>query len=361
MTFERPDLLVVVPAVVTILLLAVVLQWMRGVRLVRAYGGSEPAQRLLGRRLESFPVARTLVLVLVGSGLALAAAGPSRESSEPIEPPTPVDLIVAIDVSHSMTAADVDPSRVARARDALDRILEEGVADRVSLTLFADWPFGLVPLTDDADVISFFSPWIAPELVSTRDQGTSLAAVFGHTRAVWEARPRNDGEPIVLIISDGEAHGSDPDVLDSVAVATEAGMRIWTAGVGTPQGAPLFVAGSEGAPVLDTDGRIVIAEFGPELLQSMAARGDGIYHDISTDGGIRSLVSALRRESGPSDTTADLPADPVFWLFLACLGLLIVEAALDSGVLGRRAGSEREARDAETTHGPASTARARAA
>jgi Ca-activated chloride channel family protein len=361
MTFERPELLVVIPAAVTILLLAIVLQWRRGVRLVRAYGGSEPARRLLGRRLEVFPAARTLVLILVGSGLALAAAGPARESAGPVEPPTPVDLIVAIDVSHSMTAADVDPSRIARAREALDRILEEGVADRVSLTLFADWPFGLVPLTDDADVISFFSPWVAPELVSTRDQGTSLAAVVGHTRTVWEDRPRNDGEPIVLIISDGEAHGMDPDVLDSVAVATEAGMRIWTAGVGTPQGAPLFVAGSEGAPVLDTDGSTVIADFGPELLQSMADRGDGIYHDISTDGGIRSLVSALRREGGPSDTTADLPTDPVFWLFLACLGLLIAEAGLDSSVLHRRARSTGAVQGAGARKRPTSATGARAA
>ena len=355
MTFERPEFLVAVPAAVTVLLLSLVLQWRRGVRLVQAYGGSEPARRLLGRRLEIFPVARTLVLVLVSSGLALAAAGPSRESSEPIEPPTPVDLIVAVDVSHSMTAADVDPSRVARARDALDRILEEGVADRVSLTLFADWPFGLVPLTDDVDVISFFSPWVAPELVSTRDQGTSLAAVVGHTRTVWEARPRNDGEPIVLIISDGEAHGSDPDVLASVAVAAEAGLRIWTAGVGTPRGAPLFVAGSEGAPVLDTDGRIVVAEFGPELLQLMAAQGDGTYHDISTDGGIRSLVSALRQEGGPRDTAADPPTEPLFWIFLACFALLIAEAALDSGVLGRRAGSVRVARGPRATLGLFST------
>jgi len=336
MTFERPDLLMLVPMALLLLTVAVGLQWRRGVRLVKAYGGPAPARRLLGRRLETIPAARMTVLVLAATGLVVAASGPTRQDSGEVEPATPVDLIVAVDVSHSMTAADVLPSRIARAREVLDRIIEEGVTDRLSLTLFADWPYGLVPLTDDADVISFFSPWVAPDLVSTRDQGTSLAALVGHTRSVWEARPRNEGQPIVLIISDGEAHGLDPAVLDSVTVAVGAGLRIWTAGVGTAGGAPLFVAGSEGAPLLDTDGGPVVAEYGPDLLRAMADRGSGEFFDVSTDGGIRSLIGSLRSERGAAESSGEIPTDPVFWLLLLCTALLVADAILDSGARSRR-------------------------
>jgi Ca-activated chloride channel homolog len=337
MTFERPDLLVLIPMFLVALGVGVGVQWRRGVRLVAAYGGPVAARRLLGRSLETVPAARTSVLFLAAIGLVVAAAGPTRQDSGEVEPSTPVDLIVAIDVSHSMTAADVQPSRIARARETLDRIVDAGVADRLSLTLFADWPYGLVPLTDDANVLAFFSPWVAPELVSTRDQGTSLAALIGYSRSVWEARPRNEGQPIVLIISDGEAHGLDPEVLDSVAVAADAGIRIWTAGIGTAQGAPLFVAGSEGAPLLDVDGRPVLAEYGPDLLRAMADRGSGEFFDISGDAGLRSLIGSLRRQGGPGDDPGDVPADPVFWLILSCIVLLVADAVLDSGVRhGRR-------------------------
>jgi Ca-activated chloride channel homolog len=336
MTFERPDLLVLIPIFLGALGVGVGIQWRRGVRLVSAYGGPVAARRLLRRSLETAPTARASVLFLATVGLVVAAAGPTRQDSGEVEPATPVDLIVAIDVSHSMTATDVEPSRITRAREALDRIIDAGVADRLSLTLFADWPYGLVPLTDDADVVSFFSHWVAPDLVSTRDQGTSIAALIGYSRNVWEARPRNEGQPIVLIISDGEAHGLDPEVLDSVAVASEAGIRVWTAGIGTAEGAPLFVAGSEGAPLLDADGRPVLAEYGPELLRAMADRGSGEFFDVSSDAGMRSLIGSLRRQGGPGDGPGDVPTDLVFWLVLSCIVLLVADAVLDSGVRHRR-------------------------
>lgn len=330
MTFERPDLLVAIPVALVLIVAAVLFQWQRGARLVRAYGGPEAARRLLGRDLTPFPALRLLVLLLLTGAIGLAGAGVRRAEVAEAPPVAPVDLIMAIDVSHSMTGTDVEPSRAARARELVEAILEAGVADRAALTLFADWPYGLVPLTDDPRVPAFFGPWITPDLVVTRDQGTSLANLIGHSRGVWEARGREDSNPILLIVSDGEAHGDDVAVLDSVAALTASGIRVWTAGVGTAEGAPLFVPRSEGAPLLDGSGAQVVAEYAPELLEAMADRAEGAFYDISDNSGIDRLVDELRREAGVGGATPELPVDPTAWLIMAGLALAVLEARLDT-------------------------------
>lgn len=330
MTFERPDLLIAIPIALVLATGAVLFQWQRGVRLVRAYGGPDSARRLLGRDLSHFPFVRLGALLLLLGTLGAAGAGLRRGAIE--DPPAlaPVDLIIAVDVSHSMTGTDVEPSRAGRARELVEAILESGVADRVALTLFADWPYGLVPLTDDPDVPAFFGPWITPELVTTRDQGTSLAALIGHSRTVWDERSREGSNPIVLIVSDGEAHGDDVAVLDSVAALTQAGIGVWTAGVGTSEGAPLFVPRSEGAALLDGSGDQVVAEYAPELLEAMAEQAEGEFHDVSNDSGLDRVVDDLRREAGVGGMTPDMPPDPTAWLVLFGLALAIIDARLDT-------------------------------
>ena len=354
MTFERPDLLALVPWVAAGLAGFVLAQWRRGVRLVHAWGGPTPARRLLGRDLSSLPWLRLLALASAGAALVLAAAGPQPAEPEEVPPPTPVDLIVAVDVSLSMTASDVEGTRIGRARELIERLVEDGAADRIALTIFADWPFSLVPLTDDGNVIRFFAPWVAPRLVGTRDQGTSLPAVVGQARIVWEDRRRDDARPVVLLVTDGEAHGMDAELLDSVEVARGAGMEIWTAGVGTPDGAPIFLPGSDDAPLLH-DGSPVVSGYDRGLLETTADRGGGLFHDISSDAGIRSLIDDLRGGPAASDTPDTPPPDNAFWLALVAFALLILEALLDAGML---AGTGRSPREPRGGIGPGDTARA---
>ena len=359
MTFDRPDLLVVAPALALVLALAVAVQWRRGLRLVRAYGGRGPALRLLGRDLTRFPVARIVALPLAAGLLALVAAGPEPEEAPPPPPPVPVDILLAIDVSHSMTAADTDGPRIERARALVEALASESVADRISLTLFADWPYGLVPVTTDPSVIGFFAPWVSPELVGTRDQGTSVAEVLAFARATWERRPDEGARRIVLLVTDGEAHEGAAPALDSARAVSDAGFEIWTAGVGTPGGAPLFLPGSEEAPLLH-DGSPVVASADPGFLRELAARGRGEFHDVSTPGGLDGLIDALGRGSTPAPT-AEEQTDPLAWAILLALVLLAFEALIDAGVLARRHGRDRGRGAPERAGGPSRYPAGRAA
>ena len=330
-TFERPDLIGWAALGVLIVVVALWAQWRRSVRFADAFGGREPATRLLGRDPTRPPALRALVALAGVAALALIGAGLQPAEPAPAEPAAPIDLIIAVDVSHSMSAADITPSRAGQAQTIVERLAEEQAADRMALTLFADWPFALVPLTDDPDVVDFFAPWVAPELLAGRDQGTSLANLFGFVRSVWSERSRDGSNPIVLVLSDGEAHGDDAAVLDSARALAEDGIQVWTAGIGTSAGAPLFVAGSDEAPFLDGEGQPVVAAFEPELLRRAASETDGRYFDATDDGGVRSLVNALRREAGTEESLAAQTADPLFWLLLIALLSAVADAVLDTG------------------------------
>lgn len=334
MTFERPDLLGLAPVLVLLTVLALLNQWRRGVRLVEAFGGTATALRLMGRRLDRFPVLRMVVVLASIPLLVLAAAGPTPDVGDEA-PVTPVDLLIAVDVSHSMTGTDIAPSRIRRAQELVVGIVSAGIADRVALTVFADWAYRLVPLTDDGAVVDFFAPWVVPDLVSSRDQGTSLGLLVEHAVETWRERPGVGGIPIILVVSDGEAHDGAETVLSATRAAVDAGALVWTAGIGTPAGSPLTLAGST-APLLDGSGTPVVAGYDEGLLRQMADAGRGAFHEITDAEDVDDLIADLRSVSGRADAVPESTQDPTVWLILAGLGLLLIDALLDAGVFARR-------------------------
>ena len=335
MTFQRPELIGLIPAMLFVVSVAILGYWRRGVRLVDAYGGRQAAFRLIGRRVDLFPSLR-----LVSTFLGVALLGSVFSGIAPVQPEeapvTPVDLLIAVDVSQSMTGNDIEPSRIAWAQRLVEDIIGAGVADRVGLSIFADWSYHLVPLTDDSDVVSFFSPWVVPSLVSARDQGTSLGVLIEDAIEEWERRSRPDTSPVVLVVSDGEAHDSQDMVIKSTQSAVESGATIWTAGIGTVSGAALTLTGST-APLLDGSGLPVVAGYDEELLRQIADVGRGAFHQIEDEASIRSLIADLRSVSGRTETIEEPASDPTVWLLLIGLALLVFEALLDAGLTTRRA------------------------
>ena len=334
MTFERPDLIGLAPALCFVVALALLSQWRRGVRLVDAYGGPEAALRLAGRRLERFPAIRLIAgLTAIGS-LVAVTAGVAPEGPEET-PTTPVDLLIAVDVSQSMTGTDVEPSRVSWAQRLVEDVVEAGVAERVALSVFADWSYRLVPLTDDGNVVNFFAPWLIPDLVNSRDQGTSLSVLIGDAVAEWGERAQSDAISILLVVSDGESHDGADAVIASTRAAVEAGIMVWAGGIGTASGSPLTLTGST-ALLLDGSGSPVVAGYDEGMLRQIADVGRGAFHEIDSENGIGSLISDLRTLSGGTDSAVEPTRDLTVWLILTGLLLLILDAFLDTGIALRR-------------------------
>lgn len=336
MTFLRPELLGVAPIAVLLLAIGVTAQWRRGRKLAAAYGGFRAARRLTRRSLEHFPTARLSCLLGASLILSLAAAGPESDLGGAVEAGTPIDLVVAVDVSMSMSALDVEGSRIGRARALLSRLADDLSAQRVALSLFADWPYGLVPLTDDPEVVRFFIRSITPDLMNRRDQGTSLASAVAHAGRVLDARGTSGARRIILLVTDGEAHGQNEAIMDSIAAATLGGTAVWTAGIGTEDGATLLApvangAPGEGLPSLDEHGLPVVAGYDEVLLREMARVGGGTFHDISDEAGTRALLRALRNLDGLADRGGNEPGSGIQWLPLIALLLLLWDAMSDSG------------------------------
>ena len=121
----------------------------------------------------------------------------------------------------------------------------------------------------------------------------------------------------------------------AIAAVSDAGFEVWTAGVGTSDGAALFVPGSENAPLL-YDGQPVVAGYDEGLLRDIAEQGRGSFHDVSGEGGVDDLVAALVRDRPVTSTDDGLSWRPAFWLLFAALFLLVVEAGADFGRLATR-------------------------
>jgi len=328
-TFSHPELLALAPIIILVLALALTAQWHRHRRLEEAFGGRTAARRLTSSDLHRFPRNRLWCLIGVSLALTIAAAGPHMDFRTALDPEQPVDLVVAVDVSLSMTGDDVAPSRLDRAKEVVNAVTESLPNERVGLAVFADWPYSVLPMTDDPELVRFFTESLAADLIEDRDQGTSLSLVITHAREMLDARHRPEAQQAILLITDGEGHEDEALILDSVAVAAADGIRLWTAGVGTSAGSSLMTPGVDPVPVLGDDGEPVISRLNEGLLRSIAAAGGGSYHDVRGAAGLRTLQARFRR----AETASSLGGEPVgvaLWILLLAIPLLFFEGKMDS-------------------------------
>lgn len=333
MTFSRPEFVALVPIVLLLVILAVAAQSRRRRKLADAFGGSEAARRLTSKDLYRFPRRRLLCLTVAGFALSLGAAGPQVDLGTSLNPLQPVDLLIAVDLSLSMTGTDVAPSRLERAKQVIQEITESMPDERIGLSVFADWPYSVLPMTDDPTLVRFFAEPLTPELVLERDQGTSLSSLITHAREMLETRRRPEAQQVILLITDGEGHENEAVIMETVAAAAAQGVRIWTAGIGTRAGSELTSLGEDPVPVVGEDGQAIVARLNDGLLRRIANAGGGRFQNVSGRVGLRSLLSSFRRidmESAPGGEAAGL----AFWLVLLSIPLLLVDGWLDaSGVV----------------------------
>jgi len=247
-----------------------------------------------------------------------------------------VDLMIALDVSASMRAQDVAPSRLQRAKNEIRDLIGRLSGDRVGLILFAGDGFVQCPLTTDYGALRLFLDAADSDQLST--PGTSLgAAVSAAVRAFGAARPRSDSaaspgtEPprAVLIVSDGETHTGSLET--AKRNATEAGITLLTAGVGTRDGAriPVYENGTRVGFKRNNQGQVVQSQLNEDMLTRLAE--SGAYFRIGGTTSALSDVPAALRRIGASSYGAEQFADyreMYQWPLAAALLLLFVEGLI---------------------------------
>ncbi len=226
-----------------------------------------------------------VVTGFVGVLAILALAGPAWKQ---LEQPVFRDqsaLVIALDLSRSMDAEDIKPSRLGRARLKVIDILKQRSEGQTALIVYAAEPFVVSPLTDDADTIVAMVPTLSTSLMPSQGSRADLALVKAMQLLQQAGVPHGD----ILLVTDG----IDSDRLEGVvSKLTRKGDRLSILGVGTVEGAP--IATGSGGFLKDRDGSIVIPKLDEQDLRAIALQGGGNYRTLSTDDrDIERLMSQL--------------------------------------------------------------------
>ncbi len=198
-----------------------------------------------------------------------------------------VDVIVALDVSKSMLAQDIQPDRLTRAKQLVMRMMDKMQNDRVALVVFAGRAYLQVPLTVDYSAMKMMLQNVTPSVVPT--QGTVISEAIDLSMQSFSQKERKYKS--LIIISDGEDH--DEKALEQAKAAADAGVIIHTVGIGSPQGATLVDPETKSV-MMDENGNPVVSKLNEEELRNIAAAGRGSYTLLrNTDDAANKLVDEI--------------------------------------------------------------------
>lgn len=197
------------------------------------------------------------------------------------------EVIIALDLSKSMLAEDVKPSRLARSRLLVDNLLDYLRGERVGLVLFAGSAFTQSPLSSDYEVLREFLPELDPSYLP--QGGTDYTAMIDTSLEAFGGAEAGQADRYLIVLSDGESLSDDWQ--SRVEALKEAGVRVIGLGVGTPQGA--VIPDPEGGVIKDSNGSVVLSRLNASTLQALARRTGGVYRqaDVWVD------LAALLRET----------------------------------------------------------------
>lgn len=199
-----------------------------------------------------------------------------------------MEMIIALDVSNSMLAQDIKPSRIERAKQAISQLIDRFSNDRIGLVVFAGDAYIQLPVTNDYASAKLFLSAINPGMVTK--QGTAIGTAI--ELAANSFSPTSNTGKVIVVISDGENHIDDP--LEAAKMAADNGISIYTIGIGSPNGAPIPIGDNKDF-LKDNEGKVVITRLDEETLTKIAITANGKYVRASnTQFGLLPLYEALK-------------------------------------------------------------------
>ena len=208
----------------------------------------------------------TVALVL----LVIAVARPRYGTKKETMLTKGVEVVVALDISNSMMAEDITPSRLDKAKRLISRMMTQASGNKFALIVYAGDAFVQMPITDDQVSANMFLNQITPSLI--KRQGTNVGEAID-----LACRSFSDNEKIgkaIVVITDGENHEGGAE--EAARRASELGIKVYVMGIGTAKGGRI-PAGKSGEFLRDREGSIVVTKLNEAMAQSIAAAGNGTY------------------------------------------------------------------------------------
>lgn len=251
--------------------------------------------------------------------LVVAAARPQMGSKLREVEREGVEIMVALDVSNSMLASDFSPNRLERTKYAVSRVIEGLSEERIGVVVFAGDAYVQLPITSDYLTARNFVERISPTQVTK--QGTAIGAALDLATSAFSSD--SEGSRVVILVTDGENH--EDDALKAAERAAERGVKVYTIGIGTPEGAPINI---DGDFIRDSEGEIVVSKLDETTLQKIAATTEGAYiRATSASVGVQEIVDMINRtEKSKFKTEIFEEYDEKYHIpLVAALVLLLVE------------------------------------
>ena len=267
-----------------------------------------------GRMKLKFILFTTAVILVI-----LAAARPQFGSKLREQKSEGIEMMLAVDISNSMLAEDFEPNRLERTKYAINKLFDGLEQDRVGVIVFAGDATVQLPITSDYRMAKAFAKRISPSMASV--QGTSIGKALSLAEMSFSSG--SGDSRVIILITDGEDH--EGNVMQAAERAAEQGIRIFTIGIGTPEGAPIEIGGEF---IKDEKGDMVVSKLDEKMLQEIARITGGAYIRATKQSiGLDEIVRAINdmEQSELSTVRFEEYNEQFQYLIAVAFALLLVE------------------------------------
>ena len=320
--FANPDFLYLL-LLLPVMVLLWILNEVRKKRALQRLGESVLVRRLVPELSGIRPGLKFFIQLFAVSAVIFILARPQFGSKLEEVKKQGIEVIIALDVSNSMLAQDIQPDRLTRAKQALTRLIDNLENDKIGLIVFAGDAYTQIPITTDYISAKMFLSAINPDMLPK--QGTAIGAAID--LGIRSFSPGEGKSKAMIIITDGENHEDDP--VSKASEAAAAGIVIYTIGIGSPEGVPVPVMrGGKRDYLKDIDGNTVITKLDEDILKKIAISAEGNYVRASSSNiGLDEIYGEIKKmKTQEMESTMYTEYNDQFQIFaVIALFLLIVD------------------------------------
>ncbi len=210
-----------------------------------------------------------------------------------------IEVVIALDISNSMLAEDIVPNRLEKAKKIISRLIDKFENDKVGLIVFAGDAFVQLPITNDFISAKMFLETISPDLISR--QGTDIGGAI--SLAMKSFTPKEGIGKAIIVITDGENHEGGAE--DAAKLASEKGMNVYMLGVGSLDGAPIPIAGTNDYR-RDKENNVVVTKLNEQMAQSIAQAGSGAYIRVDNTNNAQKMLESEVNKLAKADVETEV-------------------------------------------------------
>jgi len=244
--------------------------------------------RLMPDRNDKKSLVKLILLNVVLFFLIIALAQPQMGTKMEKVERKGIDVVIALDLSKSMLSQDVAPSRLEKAKLLIQTLLKKLDGDRVGLVIFAGNAYLQMPLTVDYSSLLLYLRALTTNSVPT--QGTIITEALKKAESAFNEKDKK--HKAIIVITDGEDH--EENAIDEAEELASDGTKIFTVGVGTPNGGTIPVYDENGKIIgdkKDENGEVIVSKMNANMLQALAKGGNGNYYVLDNTKQVADFLS----------------------------------------------------------------------